>query len=165
MTTAPRRDDSPCRDESASQRAPQGTLYLESAVRMASPAKLRLMLIERAAEVAGALSTAWRDGREPGANELSLKLLDLLTELLAGVRGGATETENRLCGRVADLYVFLTQHLIEAEGSCDAAKIDEIRLVLVSEALTWRNVCAAELGRRSESDHAAGAPSRVDFRG
>lgn len=123
----------------------RGRHYLESSVRTASPARLRLMLLERAVEVAASLSARWNAGQDLGANELSLRLLDLLTELLAGVKGSTLETEDRLCRQVADLYVFLTQHLLQAEKTSQADAIDEIRIVLETEVETWRLVCAREI--------------------
>jgi flagellar protein FliS len=122
--------------------------YLEATVRTASPARLRLMLIERAVEVSQALASRWRAGEHLGSNEWSLKLLDLLTELLAGIREGSTESERQVCSRVADLYVFLTQHLVRAEACNDADAIDEIRAILETEAGTWRSVCAQDLSRQ-----------------
>ncbi len=65
-----------------------GEQYFEAAIRTASPARLRLMLIERAIEVSSRLAEVWRNGEAPGSNEHSLKLLDLLNELLSGVVGG-----------------------------------------------------------------------------
>ena len=69
-----------------------GEQYFDSAIRTASPARMRLMLIERAIEVSSRLSQTWRSDQAPGANEHSLQLLDLLTELLGGVVGGDTES-------------------------------------------------------------------------
>jgi len=119
--------------------------YLESMIATASPARLRLMLIERSVEVARHLGDAWR--QKPGSrgtNEHSLKLLELLSELLSGV----TDDQVEVCRTVADLYVFLCQHLIEAEKQGDPTMIDEIRLVLETEAETWRMVCAKEGGQK-----------------
>ena len=121
--------------------------YLEAAIRTASPARLRLMVIERAIEVAARLAEVWRSGQSPGSNEHSLKLLDLLSELLNGVVGGDSESENEVCEKVADLYVFLSKHLVAAEAKSESNAIDEIRLVLEAEAETWRAVCAQEMGR------------------
>lgn len=115
--------------------------YLEAAVRTASPAKLRLMLIEKAIQVAGMLSARW--GETPGqrgANEDSILLLDLLSELLSGV----TSRESEVCVKVADLYVFLCKELVKAEEAGDARRIDQLRDVLLIEAETWREVCAQE---------------------
>ncbi|MEM6979427.1 MAG: flagellar export chaperone FliS [Planctomycetota bacterium] len=121
--------------------------YLESMIATASPAKLRLMIIERAIEVARHLAAHWRD--QPGTrgtNVHSLKLLELLSELLSGITDASVE----VCRSVADLYVFLCQHLISAEATGDPTLIDEIRLVLETEAETWRMVCVQESGPSRE---------------
>ncbi len=118
--------------------------YLDAAIRTASPARLRLMLIQRAIEVAEKLADTWRNQPVAGANEHSLKLLELLNELLGGVTAGSTENETQLCGKVADLYVFLVKHLIAAEEKADAGSVDEIRMVLETESMTWQTVCTAE---------------------
>ena len=123
-----------------------GERYLDANIQTASPARLRLMLIERGVEVAAQVADNWRnsaasDGENsPAADEHSLKLLEILNELLNGVTGD----EHGVCKTVADLYVFLTKHLIKAEETGDASAIDEIRLVLQTEAETWQMVCANE---------------------
>lgn len=135
-----------------------GDSYLESAIAAASPAKLRLMLIERSVEVSRHLAGMWREtpGKR-GTNEYSLKLLELLSELLSGV----TDQKVEVCRTVADLYVFLCQHLIVAEKNGDASMIDEIRLVLETEAETWRMVCAQEGGHSPAKIRAADVLSRT----
>ena len=118
-----------------------GETYLEATIATASPARLRLMLIERAVEISRLLSDQWRTetaaGQPTGANQRSLRLLEILSELLSGV----TDPSIPVCRTVSDLYVFLCQHLIAAEASSDASAIDEIRIVLETEAETWRMVC------------------------
>ena len=126
-----------------------GNQYLEGAVLSASPARLRLMLLERSTETAAKLSTSWRNQQTEGPNEHSVRLLDLLTELLSGVKGGQSKEEQEICGRVADLYVFLAKHLVTAEIYSDYAAIDDIKLVLEAETETWRAVCAQELGAQA----------------
>ena len=121
-----------------------GSGYLESSVLSASPARLRLMLIERAEETAARLIACWQAKESLGSNEHSLKLLDLFTELLNGITGGDSKTEKELCGRISDLYVFLAKHLVAAEEMSDYGSIDEIKLVLSAEAETWRAVCAQD---------------------
>ena len=121
-----------------------GERYLESAVRTASPARLRLMLIERSVEVCTTLAENWRGKQDLGPNAHSLKLLDLLNELLRGVVGGKEPSEQEVSRKVADLYVFLAKHLVKAERNSDAGAIDEIRSVLEIEAETWRAVCSRE---------------------
>ncbi len=128
--------------------------YLESSIKHASPARLRLMLLERSIEVARALADSWRTRPEShGPNEYSLKLLDLITELLSGIT-----TADGVCSQVADLYVFLAKHLLISEKTSDADAIDELRAVLEIEADTWRMVCANDT-RAQPSGHASNATS------
>lgn len=123
--------------------------YLEATIQTAPPARLRLMLLERAVGVAGSLLERWRkQPGQPGANEQSLKLLDLLNELLSGVTADSGEVGQQ----VADLYIFLIQHLIAAEENSDAGAVEEIAVVLQTEAETWRMVCA----QQTESASGAG---------
>ncbi len=128
-----------------------GMQYLEATVRSASPARLRLMLIERGVDVAGHLAQTWRSNQNLGPNEHSIKLLDLLNELLSGVVGGQGDGSDDVCEKVADLYVFLAKHLVAAESTSDASAIDEIKTVLEVEAETWRAVCAQATPRHSSA--------------
>jgi flagellar protein FliS len=112
--------------------------YLETAVRTASPAKLRLMLLERAVGLCQAIAKRWREKQpELGYDEQTITLRDILTELLAGV--GKSDLPVAL--QVADLYVFLTKHLTSAEMMRDVTMIEEIQIVLETEVETWRIVC------------------------
>ena len=122
-----------------------GEQYLESVVRTASPAKLRLMLIQRAVGVCESLEVAWRENPGQGYNEQSLKLFELINELLRGVVGSKQGDGEEICKQVSDLYVFLLKHLLIAEQGSDIASIEEIRAVLQVEAETWRLACANEL--------------------
>lgn len=145
------------------RRSDPGHKYLESTVHSATPARLRLMLIERAIDVAGNLSANWRQGKALGENEWSLWLLDLLTELLNGVASSRVESERQVCQTVSDLYVFLIQHLIAAEAASRADAIDEIRLVLNIEAQTWALVCANERSPLSSKAPAANSATSTAF--
>jgi flagellar protein FliS len=127
-----------------------GEQYLESVVRTASPAKLRLMLIERAVGVSESLEHAWRENPGQGPNEQSLKLFELINELLRGVVGSKQGDGEDICKQVSDLYVFLIKHLLLAEQSSDVASIEEIRAVLQVEAETWRLACANEVPAGSQ---------------
>ncbi|MDE0866333.1 MAG: flagellar protein FliS [Rubripirellula sp.] len=135
-----------------------GEQYLESVVRTATPARLRLMLIERAVGVADSLAESWRSEPGTGANELSLKLFELLNELLRGVVGSKQGDGEEVCEKVADLYVFLMKHMLAAEEGSDVLSIEEISAVLQVEAETWRLACANEMpGHQSrQSSEASG---------
>jgi flagellar protein FliS len=113
--------------------------YLESLVQSAPPARLRLLLIEKAVGLCELLSSQWK--QSPGSASWdgpSIQLTDILTELLSGVGQG----DSPVAKQVADLYVFLIQHQNKAVQAGDATMIDEIRVVLETEAETWRMVCA-----------------------
>jgi len=101
------------------------------------------MLLERSVEVCSILIEAWRD-QPAGSNQWSLKLIEIIGELLSGIKGADSQREQTLCVQVADLYVFLLQHLIEAETTSDVASVEEIRTVLSIETETWRAVVAQE---------------------
>jgi flagellar protein FliS len=115
------------------------TNYLESLIQSASPARLRLLLIEKAVGLCDLLSGQWQDSPESASwDGPSIQLADILTELLSGVSQGNTPVAKK----VADLYVFLIQHQNKAVEAGDATMIAEIRKVLDTEAETWRMVCA-----------------------
>jgi flagellar secretion chaperone FliS len=131
-----------------------GQSYLEAAVRTAPPARLRLMLIERGAELCKGISERWKASRPTsGYDEQTLHLSDILTELLSGVG----RSDLPLAKQVSDIYVFLIQHLAKAETAGDAAMIDEIRRVLDTEAETWRSVCTGA-GEQEPGQRAIAAP-------
>jgi flagellar protein FliS len=112
--------------------------YLENMVRTSPPARLRLLLIERAVGLCNSISERWTANRpDMGCDEQTLHLRDILTELLSGV--GRSDLPVALA--VSDLYVFLSKHLTDAEMMRDVTMIDEIGLVLQTEAETWRIVC------------------------
>ncbi|EMI21632.1 flagellar protein FliS [Rhodopirellula maiorica SM1] len=129
--------------------------YLESSIQHATPARLRLMILERAVEVARMLANTWRTQPDKkGSNEYSLKLLDLITELLSGITGN-----EEVCVQVADLYVFLSKHLLLSEQTSDADAVDELRQILEIEADTWRMVCANETLAKTPGLSSAGTPA------
>lgn len=140
-----------------------GQHYLDASIRMATPARLRLMLLERAVVVAETLATTWRAGELQGSNEHSLTLLELIGELLGGISGSKDPAEQKVCEQVSDLYVFLSKHLVLAEDHSDAGAIDEIRMVLEVEAETWRAVCAQEIGATAKAPTSAPVAGGLNF--
>lgn len=113
--------------------------YLESLVQSAPPARLRLMLIEKAAGLCQLITDRWKETPQSASwDGPNIQLSDILTELLSGVSRGDTPVAKQ----VADLYVFLIQHQNRAVESGDGSMINEIRIVLETEAETWRMVCA-----------------------
>ena len=151
-------------NDNPSNYRPQGSesgsqQYLDASIRTASPAKMRLMLLERSVEVARMLAATWRSGKSQGANELSLQMMELIGELLSGIAGGNNDSENKLCLQVADLYVFLLQQIVLAEQNSDAGAVEEIQLVLEVETETWRSVVAQELSAKASGSAGVPAPA------
>ncbi len=119
--------------------APSNSNYLESLVKSAPPARLRLMLIEKGIGLCLVISDRIKASTVKVVwDEQSLHLFDVLNELLSGV----SSDDIPVTRQVADLYVFLLQHLNKAITVGDYSMIDELRLVLETEAETWRLVCA-----------------------
>ncbi len=109
--------------------------YLESMVLTASPQRLRLLLICKANQLLDELlaksQLTW--------NEMKfLHLRDVLGELLSGVGRQSGE----LGQQVADLYVFLIQHLTRAELEKQRQYLVELRGVMQLEQETWEMVCS-----------------------
>jgi len=128
--------------------APSTSNYLESLVKSAPPARLRLMLIEKGIGLCQVISDRIKGATSKVVwDEQSLHLFDILTELLSGV-GGEDIPVTR---QVADLYVFLLQHLNKAITAGDHSMVDELRLVLETEAETWRMVCAQSVSTSSDA--------------
>jgi flagellar secretion chaperone FliS len=133
-----------------------GRHYLEEMVKSAPPARLRLLMIERGVELCRSISSRWKPTPpSSGCDEQTLHLADILTELLSGVES----SDLPIAKQVSDLYVFLIQHLVRAEAACDASMIDELQLVLETEAETWRAVCAqSSLQKAEEKSVSPAAP-------
>ncbi|QEG39710.1 flagellar export chaperone FliS [Roseimaritima ulvae] len=113
--------------------------YLAQSVLNASPARLRLMLIERGLQLASSLAAMPPESLDPVAfSDQTLRLRDILGELLSGVAVGETEVAKQ----VSDLYVFLLQHLTAAEQQHDPVSWREIATVLEIERETWQLACA-----------------------
>ncbi len=131
--------------------------YLETMVRTAPPQRLRLMLIERGVGLCHTIAERWKVKKpELGYDEQSLHLRDILTELLSGI--GKSDLPVALT--VSDLYVFLSKHLTDAELMGDYTMIEEIGLVLQTEAETWRIVCES-LATKVPQPHLGSTSSTV----
>jgi flagellar protein FliS len=114
--------------------------YLESAVRTASPARLRLMLLERGVALAEMICEKRQREPETLVDEWTVTLRDVLGELLSGITAEAGE----LGVHVADLYVFLLQELTRAEQEPGSERLQAIGRILRIECETWRQVVEAQ---------------------
>ncbi len=115
----------------------QHSSYLESKVLTAPPQRLHLMLIEGAIRFGRQAEEALRRGDEAAAAAPLLRVIDIVGELLAGVR----EKKSELNTTVADLYWFLFRRVSEAKINADAAALAEALRLLEYERQTWQLVC------------------------
>jgi flagellar protein FliS len=115
----------------------QNSPYLESKVLTAPPQRLHLMLIEGAQRFGRQAEEALRRDETEAAAAPLMRLLDVMGELLAGVRQKRTE----LNLKIADFYWFLFRRISLAKINGDAAALTEVLGLLEYERQTWQLVC------------------------
>jgi flagellar protein FliS len=117
--------------------ATQNSHYLESKVLTAPPHRLHLMLIEGAVRFARQAEEALRRDDQPAAAAALLRVIDIVGEMLAGVRQQKSELNTKL----ADLYWFLFRRVTEAKINADSAALADALRILEYERQTWLLVC------------------------
>jgi flagellar protein FliS len=137
----------------------QKSSYLEAKVLTAPPQRLHLMLIEGAIRFGRQAEEALRRGDHAAAAVPLLKLIDIVGEMVAGVR----ETKTDLNRKIADLYLFLFRRVAETKVNGDAAALGEVLRLLDYERQTWQMVCEKLAGASGTS--AAGPPRPHAFDG
>lgn len=115
--------------------------YLQTTVMTASPAKLRLMLIERGVGLVSMIKEARRKNPDVLVDQWTIRLRDILGELLQGVSRNAGD----LALQVSDLYVFLIQELTYAEQEPGIERMESIGRILEIERETWDQVCQLQV--------------------
>ncbi|MFM7261812.1 MAG: flagellar export chaperone FliS [bacterium] len=125
--------------------------YLRTKVMTASPAELRLMLLDGAIR----FCEQAKRGYETKDYELSFdgttKAQAILTELISALRPDQEQEESRgLCERLGALYTYLYRRLVEASSSRDLALVAEVIERLRYERETW-SMCLDELARENRS--------------
>jgi flagellar protein FliS len=121
------------------QTMPQGqpTSYLESKVLTASPPRLHLMLVEGAIRFGRKAEQELAAGNEGYANEAMIRAIDVVAEMLAGVRHSDSDINQKL----ADLYQFLFHTLTSAYVNTDPVKLADVLRILEFERETWQLAC------------------------
>jgi len=137
--------------------AAQNSQYLESKVLTAPTYRLHLMLIEGAIRFGRQAAEALQRGDQVAAATPMLRVVDIVGEMLAAVRGTASNLNKRL----TELYWFLFRLASEAKIHSDVEKLAALLRLLEYERQTWQMLCD-KLGGDSKSglSHAANlAPS------
>src|SRR5262249_7593174 len=115
----------------------QNSVYLESKVLTAPPQRLHLMLIEGAIRFGRQADEALRRGDQIAAAGPLLRVLDIVGEMLVGVRENKTE----LTRKIADLYLFVFRCVSLAKINGDVAPLGEALNLLEFERQTWQMLC------------------------
>jgi flagellar protein FliS len=113
------------------------TSYLESKVLTATPPRLHLLLIEGAIRFGRQAEEALQRGDQLAAAAPLLRVLDILGELLAGVR----KNKSDLTLKIAELYLFLFKQISKAKINADATPLAEALRLLEFERQTWQLLC------------------------
>src|SRR5689334_20008250 len=111
--------------------------YLESKILTATPQRLHLMLIEGAIRFGRQAEALLGKGDTVAAAESMLRVIDIVAEMLAAVRGNRTDLNRRL----ADVYWFLFRRVSEAKINNDISALAEALKILEYERQTWQLVC------------------------
>jgi flagellar protein FliS len=115
----------------------KNTQYLESKVLTAPAHRLHLILIEGAIRFGRQAEDALRRGERDAASSPLLRAIDIVGEMLTGVRQQKGDVNKRL----AELYWFLFRRLTEAKIHGDAVPLAEALKLLEYERETWLLVC------------------------
>jgi flagellar protein FliS len=121
--------------------------YLRDAVMTATPEQLQLMLYDGAIR----FSRQARDAIVSEDYETSYEKLTRAQHIILEMRNGLNYDVNReLCERMASLYLFLYNKLVDACINRDAQAIDDALRVLRIERETWQIVCDKVAEARKE---------------
>ena len=119
--------------------------YLEAKVNTASPAQLHLMLIDGALRFGRQAEKGLLRGDEEAAHPPLLRAMDIVGEMLAGVRGGESEVNEKL----TKLYEFVYARLTSVYVNTDHKRMAEALRILEYERETWRQACEKAAGEAS----------------
>jgi len=136
--------------------------YLRDAVLTATPEQLQLMLYDGAIR----FSLQAKDAINDKDYETSFEKLTRAQQIILEMRNGLNYDVNReLCERMASLYLFLHNKLVDACVNRDAQAIDDALRVLRIERETWQMLCDKLASARKEQpgdQHAQeGTPGQV----
>lgn len=133
--------------------------YLRDAVMTATPEQLQLMLYDGCIRDAAQA----RDAIEKKDYETSYERLTRAQHIILEMQNGLNHDVNHeLCERVASIYGFLYNKLLEANIHRDVQAIDDALRVLRIERETWRMLVDKVAQVRQEDDHAVGTSLSTD---
>lgn len=113
--------------------------YLNTEVMTATPQKLQLMVVETAIRSCERARSHWQQDAPDEACEALIHAQACIGELLGALNRDA---DPALVEKMASVYLFIFQRLIDANNNSDEKTLDEALRVLHAERDTWRQVCA-----------------------
>lgn len=125
--------------------APQA--YLRNKLLSASPAELRLMLIDGAIRFTTQARAGYEARDFEAAYEGTTKAQAILMELMNALR---PEQAPELCARLSSLYTFMYSNLVKASSTRDLALVDQVLELLRFERETWE-LCMGELAKENRA--------------
>ncbi len=127
--------------------------YLVNEVLTATPEKLQLILVEAAIRAAERAKHYWQTDEDEKACESLVRAQDITGELLAGLNH---EVDPPLARRVASIYAFVLQRLVEASLQRNPKALDDALRVLKIERDTWQQLCQKMAAQRQAAQSPAG---------
>ena len=121
--------------------------YLKTKVMTASPAELRLMLIDGAIRFTEQARRGYETRNFEMAFEGSSRAQAIVIELMNALR---PDQAPELCERLSALYTYIYQCLVQAAAMRDLAQYDEALKRLRFERETWV-LCMDELAKENQS--------------
>jgi flagellar protein FliS len=128
--------------------------YLRTKVMTASPAELRLMLIDGAIRFAELARKGLAEKDYEASYNGITRTQSILLELMNALR---PEHDAALCEKLSALYTFMYTRLIKAGSERDPGMIDEVLDLLRFERETWAMV----LDQLARENHAASGISQT----
>ncbi|MDZ4754501.1 MAG: flagellar export chaperone FliS [Phycisphaerae bacterium] len=108
--------------------------YLRTKVLTASPAELRLLLLDGALRFAETAKRGYEERNFDLSYEGTSKCQAILTELMCSLR---PERDPDLCNKLAALYTYMYKRLIEASIERSTAIVEEVIGLLQYDRATW----------------------------
>ncbi len=131
--------------------------FLEQEIELASPAKLRWLLLRKAHGVCAMVDQFIKKEDSLQAKNWMILVLDILNELLQGV----TDHKNPSAKAIADLYVYLIKETYAVIEDLDVKRLQSVYEILGIELATWEMVVQKEQGQNaiaSSSHHPIATP-------
>jgi len=114
-----------------------GDHYLTSQVLTATPAQLRLLLIEGALRFASQAQHLRQKQRNGEAAEAIVRCQEIVSELIASAAAARSDVGRK----VASVYLYVHRRLSDAQRSTDSGSLDDVLRILRVERETWQTVC------------------------